>query len=145
MQGYTVTASRRGAHASEAQGRSVVVPLDTALDGRADALSSVELLLAAVAAALVAGAERAVEALAFQLDGMTVRVGAARGGPTQTLVVEYDLVIDSAEPDRRIAQFHERVRRAIDVTELAHAVTPLSGRVHRHPGAATAGVPQRRE
>ena len=57
---YRVTAKRKDAHGSLAQCKEAEIVLDTDVNGRADAFNPAELFLAAVAACMIKGIERAI-------------------------------------------------------------------------------------
>jgi len=140
MEEYVVTARRVGVRAGEVRARSIAIALDTTQDGRHDALSGTELLLAATAAEVLVGVERAVAALDFQLAGAFVRVRAARHtSSAAALAVEYELFVDTTESDERVAQLHEHVRRVLADPEVRAATAPPGGRIRRQVGATTAG------
>ena len=75
---YKVTARRIDAHGSLAVAKQAQVVLGTDMAGRQDAFNPVELLLAALAACMIKGAERVTPLLAFQIDGVEVRLEAIR-------------------------------------------------------------------
>jgi uncharacterized OsmC-like protein len=132
MREYSVTASRTSKHSSEARGRSVVIPLDTTRDGRTDALCAAELLLAAVGASVLVGAEQAAAAMSFALVGASVHVrGVHRNDPARSLTVDYDLTVDADEPEHRLAQLHERLWRTVNLAPFGGGAVQLSGRIRR--------------
>lgn len=134
MSEYTVVASRGANAAGEARGRSVAIPLGTLRDGQLDALAPVELLLAAIAAGVLGGAECAAEALSFSVTAAVVRVrGRYEDGVAPRLAVDYDLAISTDEPDGRLVQFHEFLRRSECMKLLGAAGAPLTGCLRRRP------------
>ena len=145
MHVYTVIAARVTGHLGEVHAREVVVPVETRATTAThdDAISPLELLLAAVAGGVLAGVEQAVARLAFRLGGAAVEVCGVFGGPTtSSLAVEYDLTLDTDESDGRLVQFHEIVRHGDALVCLGSAGAHLTGRVRRHgtPPAASATI-----
>jgi uncharacterized OsmC-like protein len=99
--------------------------------GRLDALAPVELLLAAVAAAVLGGTEHAVVALHFRLLDATVSVRGRHEGAARALAIEYDLLLATDEPDARLLQFHEVVRRSDSVQRRGAVDRELTGSLRR--------------
>jgi uncharacterized OsmC-like protein len=62
---YNVTARRIDAHGSLARCKEVEIVLDTDVNGRPDAFNPAELFLAALAACMIKGIERAIPMLKF--------------------------------------------------------------------------------
>ena len=132
---YTVVATRLTASTGEARIRSVVIPLDTRSPGQPDAIGPAELMLTAVAAAVLGGAEQAAIALSFDLTEAVVTVrGRYNQAAPLTLGVEYDLAIGSDEPDRRFLQFHEHLRGSETVRRLGAGGRELNGQLRRTTG-----------
>jgi uncharacterized OsmC-like protein len=141
MHAHTVLATRISGALGEAHAREVLVPIETATAaGRDDALSPIELLLAAVAGGVLSGVEQAATVLSFQLASASVEVCGVCGGQHATpgLAVEYDLTIETAETDGRLVQFHELVRHADALLHLGDAGAHLTGRVRRLRPATSA-------
>lgn len=133
MREYSVTASRTNERASEARARAVVIPLDTASGAREDTLCAVELLLAAVGAAVLAEAEHAAVAMSFALAGARVHVrGVKPDNTARALTADYDLTVDTDEPEHRLLQLHERVWQRVNLAPFAGTAAHLSGRIRRH-------------
>ena len=66
---YKVTARRQNAHGSVAKCKDAEIVLDTDVNGRPDAFNPAELFLAAVAACMIKGIERATPMLKCDLRG----------------------------------------------------------------------------
>jgi hypothetical protein len=91
----------------------------------------VELLLKAVAAAVVAGTEEAAALLELALDAIEVHVYAVlRNHAACPLTVEYDLTVESDVPEARLVQLHEELRQGSAVLKVVAAGTLLNGRMH---------------
>jgi uncharacterized OsmC-like protein len=129
---YSVTAQRRDAQGSIASVRDAEVVLDTSLAGRTDALNPAELLLAALAACMIKGVERAAPMLKFKFRGVEVRLHAVRqDAPPKLLSIDYELIVDSDEPDRRLDRLHTNVRKYGTISNTLAAAVPLTGTVRR--------------
>lgn len=132
MPEFTIESTRAARAVGRARGKSVAIPVATLAGGCTDAFAPLELLLAAIAAGVLGGAELAAEALSFHLAAVEVRVrGTHLADVPPTLFVEYDLGIVTDEPDGRLLQFHERVRQSDSVQRLGAATSGLSGRLRR--------------
>lgn len=129
---YTLSATRRDSSGSLAVVRDANVELDTSLAGRADALNPVELLLAALAACMIKGVERSAPMLDFAFRAVEVRLHAARqDAPPKLLSIEYELIIETDEPDRRLGLLHTNVRKYGTISNTLAAAVILTGTVGR--------------
>lgn len=129
---YAVTATRQDAHGSTARCRDAAITLDTDLQGRADAFNPAELLLAAIAACMIKGIERVVPMLHFRLRGVKVRLrGLRQDTPPKMARIEYTLVVDTDEDDRRLELLHQNVKTFGTVYNTVAAGTELVGTVVR--------------
>ena len=88
---YAVSAHRVDETGSQSQARLAVVPLDTSLAGRDDALNPVELLLSALAACMIKGVERAAPLLNFEFSGVELHLDERS---TRRIRVLWDLLED---------------------------------------------------
>jgi uncharacterized OsmC-like protein len=129
---YLVTANRVDAHGSAAQCKDAGITLDTDIAGRADAFNPAELFLASIAACMLKGIERVTPILKFSLRGVAVRlVGGRQDSPPKMISVEYELWVDTDEPDRRLALLHDNVRKFGTIFNTVSAACPLEGTIHR--------------
>lgn len=129
---FHVETVRLDAHGSLARSKSAEIPLDTDLAGRADAFNPAELLLAALSACIVKGIERIAPILNFQLRGVKVRVdGVRRDVPPGMESIDYEIVVDTDEPDRRLELLHENVKKFGTVFNTVAPGTALSGALRR--------------
>ena len=136
---YNVTARRLDGHGSLARCKDAEIVLDTDVNGRADAFNPAELLLAAVAACMIKGVERAVPMLKFDLRGVEVRLhGLRQDSPPKIVSIEYQLIVDTDEPDRRLELLHTNVRKFGTIFNTVSAATKLEGAISRR-GPAAAG------
>lgn len=129
---YTVSARRVNGSGSVANVRGAEVVLDTSLAGRADALNPAELLLAALAACMIKGAERVAPMLHFELRGMSVRLHAVRAdAPPSIKTVDYEIVVESDEPERRLELLHTNIRKFGTISNTLAGVVQLTGVIRR--------------
>ncbi len=129
---YHVTARRVDAHGSVAQCKSAELVLDTAVSGRPDAFNPAELFLAAIAACMIKGIERVTPMLKFRLRGVEVKLHAVRqDSPPKIVSVDYELVVDTDEDDRRLDLLHQNVRKFGTISNTVAAATRLEGRIVR--------------
>jgi uncharacterized OsmC-like protein len=129
---YSVRARRIDSHGSLALCKSTEIVLDTDLAGRADALNPAELLLAALAACMLKGIERVTPILKFALRGVEVRVhGVRQDSPPKMARIDYEIRVDTDEPDRRLALLHDNVRKFGTVFNTVAPGTELVGVLRR--------------
>ncbi len=129
---YRLSAVRRDAQASAALVREATVELDTSLAGRPDAFNPAELLLASLAACMIKGVERVAPMLGFEFQGVEVRLHATRqDAPPLILSIDYELIVDSGESDRRLELLHTNVRKYGTVSNTLSRATELTGTVRR--------------
>jgi uncharacterized OsmC-like protein len=129
---YTVTARRVDRAGSIAAAKSAEIVLDTGLAGRTDALNPAELLLASLAACMIKGAERVAPMLDFELRDMTVKLHAVRlDAPPSIKAIDYEIVIESDEPERRLELLHTNIRKYGTISNTLAAVVHLTGSIRR--------------
>lgn len=129
---YSVSARRVDAHGSLARCKDAEIVLDTDIDGRADAFNPAELFLAAIAACMLKGVERGVPMLKFALRGVEVRLhGVRQDSPPKLVTVDYQLIVDTDEPDRRLELLHTNVRKFGTIFNTVAEATVLNGAVRR--------------
>ena len=129
---YTIRAARTDSHGSEARCKGAVLLLDTDVSGRADAFNPAELFLASIAACMIKGIERAIPMLDFALTGVEVRVdGIRQDTPPRMSSIEYEIVVDTEESDRRLELLHTKVRKYGTIFNTVSAAVTLSGRIIR--------------
>jgi uncharacterized OsmC-like protein len=109
---FSVTARRVDASGSLATCKDATLTLDTALAGRRDALNPAELLLAALSACRSKGIERVTPMLKFSLRGVEVRIhGVRQDVPPRMERIDYEILVESDEPDHRVELLHENVKK----------------------------------
>ncbi len=129
---YSITAERLGSSGSLAAVRQAEIPLDTSLDGRADAFNPAELLLGALAACIIKSTERAMPLLGFDLRGMSVQLHAVRqDAPPRITAIDYLVTIDTDETDHRLELLHKNIRRYGTISNTLALALALDGRVIR--------------
>jgi len=132
MMSFQVAAHRVDAHGSLAHCKEASISLDTDLQGRLDAFNPAELLLAALAACIIKGIERVTPILQFQLRGVEVKIdGLRQDAPPCMKSIEYEIIVDTDEPDRRLALLHDNVKKYGTVFNTVAPGTTLSGTLHR--------------
>jgi uncharacterized OsmC-like protein len=133
---YTITARRLDPHGSVASCKDAQIVLDTDVAGRL-AFNPAELLLAALAACMIKGIERATPMLRFKLRTVEVRLhGVRQDSPPKMLSIDYELIVDTDENDRRLELLHANVRKFGTITNTVAAAAQLTGRVVRAVGSA---------
>ena len=133
---FDVRARRVDAHGSEAACKSAHLVLDTDLAGRVDAFNPAELLMAALAACMIKGIERVVPILDFKLRGVEVRVhGVRQDVPPRMESIDYEIIVDTDESDRRLELLHDNVRKFGTVFNTVAPGTALTGSLRRADAA----------
>jgi len=129
---YRVTARRVDAHESIANCKEAEVVLDTDVSGRKDAFNPAELLLASLAACMIKGIERVTPMLKFELRGVEVRLrGKRQDSPPRMHSIDYELIIDTNEEDRRLELLHTNVLKYGTISNTLAAATELRGEIRR--------------
>jgi uncharacterized OsmC-like protein len=129
---YRIAAHRIDANGSLAQTKQAEIILDTALTGREDAFNPAELFLAAIAACMIKGIERVTPIISFQLRGVEISLHAARqDAPPKIISVDYELVIDTDETERRLELLHTNVRKFGTISNTVALATRLEGTIRR--------------
>lgn len=133
---FDVVSVRLSAHASQAQCKQATISLDTDLAGNVLAFNPAELLLAALSACMLKSIERVMPILKFELRGVEVRVhGVRQDVPPRMESITYEIVVDTEEPDRRLALLHENVKKYGTVFNTVAPGTELSGVLRRKDAA----------
>jgi len=129
---YHVSAHRLDSHGSLALAKEASVVADTDLAGRQDAMNPVELLLAALSACLIKGAERVLPMLTFELRSMDVKLHAVRqDSPPKLLSIDYVITVDTDEPAHRIELLHTNIRKYGTISNTLALAVPIDGRIVR--------------
>ena len=131
---YSVTAERVDSRGSVARCKAASVVLDTDLAGRTDAFNPAELLLAALAACMLKGIERAAPMLHFTFRGVRVDIhGVRQDVPPRFKSISYEISVDTDEDDQRLELLHTNVRKYGTVFNTVAPGTTLQGSVRRFP------------
>ena len=129
---YRVVARRTDAHGSTAHCKDAEVVLDTDVTGRTDAFNPAELFLAALAACMIKGIERVTPMLDFDLRGVEVRLrGTRQDSPPRMQSIDYELIVDTDEEDRRLELLHRNVLKHGTISNTVAAAVALKGRIRR--------------
>jgi uncharacterized OsmC-like protein len=133
---YSVSARRIDAHGSEARTKDATITLDTDVKGREDAFNPAELFLAAVAACMIKGIERVTPMLKFELRGVEVKLhGVRQDSPPRMISIDYELIVDTDEDDRRLDLLHTNVRKFGTISNTVAEATKLEGSIRRKVGS----------
>lgn len=129
---FDVVSVRLSAHASEARCKQATIALDTDMAGNPQAFKPAELLLAALSACMIKGIERVAPILKFELRGVEVWVhGVRQDVPPRMESITYEIIVDTDEPDRRLALLHDNVKKYGTVFNTVAPGTELSGVLRR--------------
>lgn len=129
---YHVTARRLDGHGSLVTAKEASLIADTDPAGRPDAMNPAELLLAALSACIIKGAERVLPVLGFALRGLEVRLHAVRqDSPPRLVSVDYVITVDTDEPDSRLELLHTNIRKYGTISNTLALSVPITGRIVR--------------
>jgi uncharacterized OsmC-like protein len=129
---YSVQARRIDDHGSLATTKRAEITLDTDVKGREDAFNPAELFLAAVAACMIKGIERATPMLKFNLRGVEVKLhGVRQDSPPKMISIDYELIVDTDETERRLELLHTNVRKFGTISNTVAQATKLEGTIRR--------------
>ena len=129
---YHVIAHRLDSHGSLVAAKEASLIADTDLAGRPDAFNPVELLLGALSACLIKGAERVLLVLGFNLRGIEVSLHAVRqDSPPKLLSIDYLITVDTDEPDNRIELLHTNIRKYGTISNTLSLAVPIAGKIVR--------------
>ena len=129
---YHVNAHRLDSHGSLVAAKEASLIADTDLAGRSDAFNPVELLLGALSACLIKGAERVLPMLGFDLRGIEVSLHAVRqDSPPKLLSIDYLITVETDEPDQRIELLHTNIRKYGTISNTLALAVPIAGKIVR--------------
>jgi len=129
---YNVQAHRIDAHGSEIAAKEAILVVDTDPLGRADAFNPAELLLGALAACIIKGAERVLPTLNFALRELNVKLHAVRqDSPPKIVSIDYVITVDTDEPDHRIELLHTNIRKYGTISNTLALAVPIDGKIKR--------------
>jgi uncharacterized OsmC-like protein len=129
---YRISARRRDAHGSEATTKNAKIVLDTDIQGRPDAFNPAELFLASIAACMIKGIERTAPMIHFEFRGVEVLLhGVRQDAPPLMVSVDYEIIVDTDEDERRLELLHTNVRKYGTISNTVARSTKLEGRIRR--------------
>jgi uncharacterized OsmC-like protein len=129
---YKVLARRVDIHGSVARCKDAEIVLDTDVAGRSDAFNPAELLLGAVGACMIKGIERVAPMIRFDVRGVEVKLhGVRQDSPPRMMSIDYELIVDTDEDDRRLELLHTNVRKYGTVSNTIAAAVRLEGAIRR--------------
>jgi uncharacterized OsmC-like protein len=129
---YAVRATRRDAHSATATCKEAALVMDTDPAGRLDAFNPAELFLAAVAACMLKNLERVAPMLSFRFSGAEVHLsGRRQDTPPRFVRIDYEMLIETDEPDRRLMLMHDNIRKYGTISNTVAAAVELSGTLRR--------------
>ena len=129
---YHVSAHRLDAHGSLVTAKDASLVADTDVAGRKDAFNPAELLLAALSACIIKGAERVLPVLEFRLRGLEVRLHAVRqDNPPKVASIDYVITVDTDEPDHRLELLHTNIRKYGTISNTLALAVPITGTIRR--------------
>ncbi|MDA8051152.1 MAG: OsmC family protein [Rhodospirillales bacterium] len=138
---YSVRAQRHDSHAALARCKEAELVMDTDPAGRKDAFNPAELLLAAVAACMLKNLERVAPILSFRFSGAEVRLSGVREDrPPRIVRIDYEMLIETDETDRRLALMHENIRKFGTISNTVAGAVDLQGVLRRAPSAAASAL-----
>jgi uncharacterized OsmC-like protein len=106
--------------------------IDTDVNGRPDAFNPAELFLAALAASMIKGIERAIPMLKFDFRGVEVKLhGVRRDSPPKMISIDYELIVDTDENEHRLELLHTNVRRFGTISNTVAEAAKLEGIIRR--------------
>jgi len=129
---YSIQARRIDDHGSLAKAKKAELTLDTDVKGREDAFNPAELFLAAVAACMIKGIERVTPILKFDLQGVEIKLhGVRQDAPPKMVSIDYEIIVDTNEDDRRLDLLHTNVRKFGTISNTVAEATRLEGTIRR--------------
>lgn len=129
---FSVNARRIDAHGSEASCKSANITLDTDLGGRTDAFNPAELLMAALAGCMIKSIERVTLILKFEFRSVDVQIHGIRlNVPPCMESIDYLILLDTDESDRRLELLHSNVKKFGTVFNTVAPGTQLTGVLKR--------------
>jgi len=129
---FDVLARRISSKGSVGYCKEAKIELDTNLEGNPEAFNPAELLLAALSACMIKSIERVTPILKFDIRDLEVKMhGVRQDIPPRMKSIQYEIVIDTNEPDQRLALLHENVKKYGTVFNSVAPGTNLTGNISR--------------
>lgn len=129
---FEVSAKRLNDHASKLNSKMVELEIDSGINPRADALSPMELLLAAQAGCFLKGIERIAPTLNFKFGNVKVFLSATRP-VTEARIdeISYRIEVETEESEERLALLHKNLQRHGTIYNTISQGTSLHGELVR--------------
>lgn len=132
LMSFELTARRLSDTSSEVNSKDVTLEIDSGIDPRTDALSPMELLLAAQAACFLKGIERTAPTMNFQFSDVRVKLRATRPKLEARIEeIEYLIKITSRESDERLGLMHKNLQKHGTIYNTISSGTKLHGKLVR--------------
>lgn len=129
---FEVSAVRTSDHASTLSVNEVELEIDSGVKPRPDALSPIELLLAAQAGCFLKGIERVTPTLNFKFSGVNVWLSATRPvAEARIEQISYRIEIATEEPQERIDLLHKNLQKYGTIYNTLSQGTKLVGELVR--------------
>jgi uncharacterized OsmC-like protein len=129
---YRVSARWIDSHGSEAATKEATLTLDTDMNGRPDAFNPAELFLASIAACMLKGIERVAPMIHFKFHGAEIKLhGLRQDAPPMMAAVKYEIIVDTAEDDRRLELLHTNIRKYGTISNTVARALTLEGSIRR--------------
>ncbi|MFC7477742.1 OsmC family protein [Dankookia sp. GCM10030260] len=137
MQTYMMSTTRLDGHGTRMTCKSAELLTNTDPAGRIDAFNPAEFLLASVAACMMKGIERVTPMLGFSLRSVTIQVtGERQDSPPRMTRIDYKILVDTDETDRRLEPLHQNVRKEGTISKTTARAVLLNGALGRATTAA---------
>ncbi|HEV55882.1 MAG TPA: OsmC family peroxiredoxin [Phycisphaerales bacterium] len=124
---YHLIAERIDEHGTLARAGEAQITLDTDMQGRGDALSPPELLLAALAACMVRAIQRALPLLRMEIGSLRIELrGWRQDSPPAIARIEYTITVETEADEEALDLLHRNVQKGTIYHTLA-AGTEVTG------------------
>jgi uncharacterized OsmC-like protein len=81
---------------------------------------------------MIKGIERVTPILQFKLRGVEIRLhGVRQDSPPKMVSIDYEVIVDTDEADRRLALLHENIRKFGTISNTVAAALELKGTIRR--------------
>jgi uncharacterized OsmC-like protein len=81
---------------------------------------------------MIKGIERVTPMLHFELRGVEIHLhGVRQDSPPKMISIDYELIVDTDEDDRRLDLLHQNVRKYGTISNTVAAATKLEGVIKR--------------
>ncbi len=132
MLSYEVTLDRVDECVSTARIERAAITVGSGQDGRVAAFNPAELLLAAVGACMLKNIERVAPLLKLRFSAVHIELrGERRDVPPGMARIDYRILVDTEEDERRLKLLHRNVRHYGTVFNTVAQGTPVSGTLVR--------------